>query len=353
MAQLRRWGGFVDGDPLATENRLIVLTGVGGGCMRMCACASAGGCSGLGSGVTAPAAAIWSPCLHPVGRPACLPACVPAHPPASTPPLPTGATSPHLNPNLPGPRRPRAADAEANCGDVSETGLLARLKAAAADRLYATIVGERPQGAQQGAAGRSRGRSRAQQGAAGRRRAQGPGAGPAGGCHAACRVGPCLSPPHPTHHTSLRQPPLHMTQSVPHPTPSPTHTTQPNPTHTCRRSPQAWAWTSRRSWWRASCGCEAPPTSQSTPRVSGTSLPGLAAEPDQRALCVLCGSARPACTPHRSLLSGREAPAAFGCSLLGTAVRAVRSQAGPMCGSSPHASREQPGPGGCRSCCSC
>ncbi|EFN56934.1 hypothetical protein CHLNCDRAFT_143466 [Chlorella variabilis] len=58
MAQLRRWGGFVDGDPLATENRLIVLT-----------------------------------------------------------------------------------DAEANCGDVSETGLLARLKAAAADRLYATIVG--------------------------------------------------------------------------------------------------------------------------------------------------------------------------------------------------------------------
>jgi hypothetical protein len=34
-------------------------------------------------------------------------------------------------------------DAEANCGDISEGGLLARIKAAAADRLYTTIVGAR------------------------------------------------------------------------------------------------------------------------------------------------------------------------------------------------------------------
>ena len=283
MAQLRRWGGFVDGDPLATENRLIVLTGVGG---VACACAHV---------QAREAAQGWEVASRPLRQPSGLPACTPSAAPPACPPacLPIRLPPPLLFPpapplptstlTCPALAAPRAADAEANCGDVSETGLLARLKAAAADRLYATIVGERPQGAQQGAAGRSRGRSRAQQGAAGRRRAQGPGAGPAGGCHAACRVGPCLSPPHPTHHTSLRQPPLHMTQSVPHPTPSPTHTTPPNPTHTCRRSPQAWAWTSRRSWWRASCGCEAPPTSQSTPRVSGTSLPGLAAEPDQRA----------------------------------------------------------------------
>lgn len=42
-----------------------------------------------------------------------------------------------------GVRPPRCpADAQPNSGEISETGLLSRLKAAAADRIYCTLVGQ-------------------------------------------------------------------------------------------------------------------------------------------------------------------------------------------------------------------
>ena len=139
MAQFRRYSGFRNADPVATESRIVILTGVAG---RREAGGRGGICNRGGWG----AACLVQTCIK-AGSMHCVQA-----PWQCWRPL----TLADISALLPSPLLPAHADEQPNMGDFSSGGLLARVKANALDGIHTTFIGEHL-GLGPGQGGRARG----------------------------------------------------------------------------------------------------------------------------------------------------------------------------------------------------